>query len=149
RTCSAAQHRRRNERTVFACHVTRRSYSRSFRMRQHSGLRMTLEDLALLSRRDRVRVALLLVALIVAIVWAAVQFMQPAPPRRIVLASGRESGLYHVFAQRYKARLARDGVTVDERMTDGAAENLSLLHDRNSGVDVAFTQGGAVAPVAE
>jgi len=29
---------------------------------------MTLEDLALLSRRDRVRVALLLVALIVAIV---------------------------------------------------------------------------------
>ncbi len=118
-------------------------------MRQHSGPRMTLEDLALLSRRDRVRVALLLVALIVAVAWAAVQFMQPAPPRRIVLASGPESGLYHAFAQRYKARLARDGVTIVERMTDGAAQNLALLHDGNAGVDVAFTQGGAVAPVPE
>ena len=63
---------------------------------------MTLEDLALLSRRDRVRVALLVVALIVAIVWATFQFTQRAPPRRIVLASGAAFGLYHQFAQRYK-----------------------------------------------
>jgi TRAP-type uncharacterized transport system substrate-binding protein len=108
---------------------------------------MTLEDLALLSRRDRVRVALLLTALIAAIVWVTVQLTQPAPPRRIVLASGPEFGLYHQFAQRYKARLARDGVTVEERATDGAAQNLGLLHDRASGVDVAFVQGGAVTPV--
>lgn len=108
---------------------------------------MTLEDLASLSRRDRVRVALLLTALIAAIVWAAVQFMQPAPPRRIVLASGPEFGLYHQFAQRYKARLARDGVTVEERMTDGAAQNVALLQDPRSGIDVAFAQGGAVTPI--
>jgi len=108
---------------------------------------MTLEDLAQLSRRDRLLVALLVAALVVATVWAAVQFMQPAPPRRIVLASGPEFGLYHQFAQRYKARLARDGVTVDERMTDGAAQNVGLLADRSSGVDVAFTQGGAVTPL--
>ena len=110
---------------------------------------MTLEDLGLLSRRDRLWVALLVAALIVAIVWAAVQFMQPAPPRRIVLASGPEFGLYHQFAQRYKARLARDGVTVEERMTDGAAQNVALLQDGKSGVDVAFAQGGAVVPVPD
>jgi TRAP-type uncharacterized transport system substrate-binding protein len=110
---------------------------------------MTLEDLAQLSRRDRLRVALLVAALIVAIIWAAVQFMEPAPPRRIVLASGPQFGLYHRYAQRYKARLARDGVTVEERMTDGAAQNVALLHERQSGVDVAFVQGGAVAPVPD
>jgi len=96
---------------------------------------MTFDDLALLSRRERVRIALLVAALVVAIVWATIHFTAPAPPRRIVLASGPEFGLYHRLAQRYKEHLARDGVTVEERMTDGAAENLRLLQDRASGVD--------------
>jgi hypothetical protein len=52
---------------------------------------MTLEDLALLSRRERVRMIALVLALIVAVVWASVHYLQPAPPRRIVLAS-----LYYV-----------------------------------------------------
>ena len=103
---------------------------------------MTLEDLALLSRRGRLRMTVLIVALIVAVVWASAHFLEPAPPRRIVLASGLEDGLPHQHARRYIEILARAGVTVEERLTNGPGDNLRLLLDPQSGVDVAFVQGG-------
>ena len=109
---------------------------------------MAFEDLAALSRNDRVRVAVLVAAVVVAVLWAFAQFLQPGPPRHIVLASGAESGIYHQHALRYKEILGREGVRVDLRMTGGAGENLRLLRDPKSGVDVAFMQGG-VATVAE
>ena len=103
---------------------------------------MSSIDLGLLSRRDKVRGILLFVALLAAIVWIFARFLQPAPSRHIVLASGAGFGLYHQYAERYKEILARDGVVVQERTTAGAAENLALLEDPKSGVDVAFMQGG-------
>ena len=78
---------------------------------------MTLEDLALLSRRGRLSVALIVFALVVAAVWAAAHFLKPAPPRHIVLASGLEDSLLHRYAKRYAEILARAGVTVEERMS--------------------------------
>src|SRR5258708_16527793 len=101
---------------------------------------MTLEDLALLSRRGRVRIVVLVVALIVAVVWASAHFLQPAPPRHIVLASGIADGLPHQYARRYIEILARSGVTVEERTTAGPDENLRLLLDAHSRVHVAFVQ---------
>ncbi len=71
-------------------------------------------------------------------------FLQSTIPRHIVLASGLKDGLYHQYAQRYKDLLARDGVSVEERLTGGADENERLLHDSKSGVDVAFMRGGVV-----
>jgi TRAP-type uncharacterized transport system substrate-binding protein len=38
--------------------------------------------------------------------------------------------------------LARAGVTVEERVTNGPGDNRQLLLDPKSGVDVAFMQGG-------
>jgi TRAP transporter TAXI family solute receptor len=109
---------------------------------------MALEDLNALSRSDRVRMALLVAALVIGVVWASAHFLQPGPPRHIVLASGAESGIYYQHALRYKEILGREGVTVDVRMTGGAGDNLRLLRDPKSGVDVAFMQGG-VATVPE
>jgi TRAP-type uncharacterized transport system substrate-binding protein len=102
---------------------------------------MTLENLALLSRRSRISVAVVILALIGAAAWTAGYFLQPAP-RHIVLASGLEDGLFHQHAKRYVEILARSGVTVAERMTTGAEDNLRLLEDPHSGVDIGFTQGG-------
>ena len=111
---------------------------------------MAFEDLTLLSRRDRIRLAVLAVAVIAAIGWASVQFLDPGPPRRVVLASGAEFGIYHQYARRYIELLAREGVKVEERTTNGAAENLRLLLDPKSGVDIAFMQGGvATFPEAD
>jgi TRAP transporter TAXI family solute receptor len=111
---------------------------------------MDSDDLALLSKRDRWRVTALFVVLVAAALWISLQFLHAAPPRRIVLASGAEFGAYHQYAQRYTEFLRREGVTVEERMTAGAAENLRLLLDPKSGVDVAFMQGGiASSPEAD
>ena len=103
---------------------------------------MILEYLALLPRRGRLSVAMVILALIGAVAWTAGHFLQPAAPRHIVLASGLEDGLFHQFAKRYVEILARSGVTVEERMTAGAGDNLRLLEDSHSGVDIGFTQGG-------
>jgi TRAP transporter TAXI family solute receptor len=111
---------------------------------------MAFEDLAALSRRDRVRLALLVTGLVAALVWVAAKFVEPGPPRHIVLASGPASGIYNQYALRYKEILAREGVVVDVRMTRGAADNLGLLLDPKSGVDVAFMQGGVASfPAAD
>ena len=111
---------------------------------------MSEESLTQLSRRDLLRAALLALALVAGALWVSFHFLQPAPPRRIVLASGADGGLYHRYARQYQAILARDGVTVEERMTEGAGDNLRLLLDPASGVDVAFMQGGvATFPAAD
>ena len=66
--------------------------------------------------------------------------LQPQPPRRVVLATGIPQGAYAEFGGRYKNLLARHGITVELRPTQGAAENLALLRDPRSGVDIAFVQ---------
>jgi TRAP transporter TAXI family solute receptor len=98
--------------------------------------------------RELVIASAALALLLVVLVWASLQFLKPIPPRHIVLASGAESGLYHRYAQRYKEILARSGVTVEERITAGAAENLRLLLDPAAHVDVAFMQGGVAEVTA-
>ena len=84
--------------------------------------------------------AAIIVAAIIA--W----FVHSTIPRRIVLATGPVDGLHHELAQHYQAILARNGVTVVERVTSGAEENAKLLRDPASGVDVAFMLGGVVPP---
>jgi TRAP-type uncharacterized transport system substrate-binding protein len=96
-------------------------------------------------RHHRVRWVLLLATAIAVAVLGA-WFLQSTIPRHIVLASGLKDGMYHEHAQRYKAFPAREGVTVEERLTGGADENERLLHDPRSGVDVAFMHGGVVRP---
>ena len=103
---------------------------------------MTLESFALLSPRGRFSLAAIVLALTVAAIWAVAHFLQTAPPRHIVLASGLEDGLLHQYAKRYIEILARSGVTVEERITNGPGDNLRLLQDPHSGVDIGFTQGG-------
>ena len=93
-------------------------------------------------RRRAWQMGALLVLLVAASLWVSFQFLEPIPPRQIVLAAGPESSLYHQHAQRYQQALGRHGVTVDLRTTEGAGENLQLLSDGSSGVDIGFVQGG-------
>ena len=70
------------------------------------------------------------------------QFVDPAPPDRITIATGGPNGAYKAFAERYREILARDGVTLEILETKGSLENIALLESPESGVDVAFVQGG-------
>ena len=102
------------------------------------------------SRRVLIRTGLFAALLIALCLWVSLRFLDPIPPRRIVVASGPASGLYHQFAERYRKALAAEGVVLEERMTDGAAENYRLLLDARSGIDLAFMQGGvATFPEAD
>ena len=103
---------------------------------------MRTEYLEHLSPRGRLSLALVVLASIAATIWAVVHVWQTAPSRHIVLASGLEDGLLHQYAKRYIEILARSGVTIEERITNGPADNLALLQDPKSGVDIGFTQGG-------
>ena len=76
------------------------------------------------------------------LLWAAYQVLQPSPPRTVVLATGVAQGAYDGFGKRYAELLARHGITVQLRNTQGSAENLALLQQPGSGVDIAFVQGG-------
>jgi uncharacterized protein len=72
----------------------------------------------------------------------AYQFVDPAPPRHINIAAGRSTGAYYEIARKYSRILEKDGVILTVRETSGSVENLKLLTDKDSGVDVIFLQGG-------
>ncbi len=75
----------------------------------------------------------------------AYQFVDPAPPQRITLASGATDGAYYLFGQRYRDILAREGVELVVRDSAGSIENLQLLGLPEGGAEVGFVQGGTSA----
>ncbi|HEX2198835.1 MAG TPA: TAXI family TRAP transporter solute-binding subunit, partial [Burkholderiales bacterium] len=98
---------------------------------------------ALVSLRDLAATAgpFLLVAL--GLLIAAYFVLDPAPPRRVVLATGPEGTAYAEFGKRYAAELARYGIEVALRPSMGARDNLRLLREAKEDVDLGFVQGGA------
>ena len=70
----------------------------------------------------------------------ALRFVEPAPPRQVVIAAGEPGGAYMVHAQRYAALLAKEGIVLKVLRTSGSVENLELLEQGK--VDLAFVQGG-------
>jgi TRAP-type uncharacterized transport system substrate-binding protein len=97
----------------------------------------------LLSVRDLAVTVGPFVLITLLLLGAAYWVLDPTPPRRVVLATGAEQGAYAEFGKRYAEFLRQHGITVELRTTQGAAENLSLLRDPKSNVDIAFVQGGA------
>jgi TRAP transporter TAXI family solute receptor len=83
--------------------------------------------------------AVLLAVVALAFAW---QFVNPAPPDKITMATGGNQGAYFAFAHRYREILARDGVTLEVLETAGSLANIELLDGGDSRVDVAFVQGG-------
>jgi TRAP transporter TAXI family solute receptor len=70
----------------------------------------------------------------------AYQFVDPAPPDRLVIAAGPPEGAYAQYAARYAQILGREGVQLEIRETLGSGENLRLLDQARA--DIAFVQGG-------
>jgi len=87
-------------------------------------------------------IALTLIGFIIA--W---QFVNPAPPHTITIATGQADGAYYLFAERYREILAEASVTLEIRRTAGSLENLRLLEAGE--VDLAFFQGGSGISTAD
>jgi uncharacterized protein len=93
------------------------------------------------SNRVLIFSAIGLILLAVVIVYAA-RLVVPPPQKEVVIATGVESGGYNAFGKLYKQTLEAQGIRVRLRTSAGATENLALIHDAESGVNVALVQGG-------
>jgi len=94
--------------------------------------------------RDHLYISVPALILVMGAFVVAWSFMKPAPPRRLAMASGPPDGIYYQMGLRYRALLAREGITLDVRTTSGSVENVGLLEDAANGVDAAFVQGGVL-----
>ena len=95
-----------------------------------------------LSLRDLTVVALPMALIALGALWLAYQFVQPAPPNRLVMTTGAAGGSYDIYAKRYRDILARNDITLELRPSSGAVENFQRLRDIDTDVDVGFVQGG-------
>lgn len=86
------------------------------------------------------------VLIILAAFWIASRYIRPAPPDTFVMSTGAPGGAYHLFAERYREILARDGVTIELKPSAGSMDNLARLRDPSAGVDAAFVQSGTADP---
>jgi len=97
----------------------------------------------LLSVRDLIATAGPFVLIALLLLACAYAVLDPAPPKRVVLATGPEQSDYAELGKRYAAELKRYGIEVVQKPTQGSSENRRLLHDSAQNVDLAFVRGGS------
>jgi TRAP-type uncharacterized transport system substrate-binding protein len=81
--------------------------------------------------------ALLTVLLLALAYW----WLDPNPPKRVVLATGPDHSAYDEFGKRYATALARYGIAVELLPSEGSSDNLELI--RSGKADLGFVQGGS------
>lgn len=94
---------------------------------------------------DAFKAALPLILGVILVVGIAYKFVDPAPPKKIVINTSRNDGNYSAFARLYAELLRKDGITLELRESDGAIDSLHNLRDDASGIDLAFLQGGVAS----
>ncbi|WP_342619374.1 TAXI family TRAP transporter solute-binding subunit [Rhodoferax sp. GW822-FHT02A01] len=94
------------------------------------------------SWRDALASALPVAAAVAVAVWAALHFIDPAPSRHVVIATGAEDSEYLDFANRYAKELAQDGVELEVQSSGGALDNVKRLRDEDDAARIAFLQDG-------
>jgi TRAP-type uncharacterized transport system substrate-binding protein len=74
--------------------------------------------------------------------WLALSYLVPAPPSKITIATSLPGDHYQTLGTRYQGILAGSDVELQLLVTDGAKENLRLLNNPDSGIQIGFMQGG-------
>lgn len=93
------------------------------------------------NRRDLLRFWLPWAGLALVLCVVGWFFVEPAPPRRVVLAAGPKDGAYYGFAQQYAEVFRRNGIELAVLETAGTVQNYQLLASGEA--DAAIVQGGA------
>jgi TRAP-type uncharacterized transport system substrate-binding protein len=79
---------------------------------------------------------------IVGIVSLALIHFIPAPPSKVVMATAFKGASFDYYGRQYRDIFARYNVDLELRETAGAVENVKLLQDPKSGVQIGFVTGG-------
>lgn len=95
-------------------------------------------------RREFLIILLPALFLAAAALWLAYQFVEPAPPRTVIMSTGSPLGAYHAYGQKYATILARAGVKLELMPSNGSRQNVARLIDASTHVKVALVQGGTV-----
>lgn len=74
--------------------------------------------------------------------WFVFEDFFPAPPSKVTMATAFAGASFEYYGERYRERFARANVKLELRETAGAVENLRLLQNPHSGVQIAFMIGG-------
>jgi TRAP-type uncharacterized transport system substrate-binding protein len=81
--------------------------------------------------------------LIAAACYFAYKLVDPFPPSEVTISTGQENSAYAEFGNQYAASLKRFGIKTTLKNSQGSMENLRLLKDEDSPVDIAFVQSGS------
>jgi TRAP-type uncharacterized transport system substrate-binding protein len=100
-------------------------------------------DIYNLSKRNIFFASISLVA-ILGIFFFIIWYLVPPIPKKVVIATGAQTGLYYRFGQDFKKQLEKNGIEVEVKVTAGSVENLKLINDEHSEVDLALIQSGVV-----
>jgi TRAP-type uncharacterized transport system substrate-binding protein len=79
---------------------------------------------------------------VVGIVSLALIYFFPSPPSKVVMATAFKGSSFEYFGRQYREIFAHSNVELELRETAGAVENLELLQDPKSGIQIAFVTGG-------
>src|SRR5262252_9925750 len=85
---------------------------------------------------------LVLAAGIMGVVSLALAHFIPAPPSTVVMATAFKGSTFEYYGRQYRETFARSNVELELRETAGAVENLALLLDPKSDVEISLTPGG-------
>lgn len=95
-----------------------------------------------ISWRDLIATLGPVLLLSIAAVLLALHFVRPAPPTSLNIVSGPEGSTYRSMAEKYKAILERNGITLNILPSQGSLDNLHQLADLDSDADIGFVPSG-------
>lgn len=93
---------------------------------------------------DLIKEAWPLVALLLAGLLLLLWFAKPAPPKKVLLATG--VGSYRVLGEKYRTFFQKKGIDLELVTTNGSEDNLARLLDRQDPIQVGFVQSGMIDP---
>ena len=99
-------------------------------------------EFVLLSDKELFKVGLILALLVAALLWMLFSWIEPPPPKRVVMTTGGQTGAYFAYANKYAAEFKKQGITLDVQASKGSVENLARLNDPKSGVSIGLVQSG-------
>ena len=85
---------------------------------------------------------LLLAVGIMGVVSLVLSYSIPTPPSKVMMATRPKGSTFEYYGRQYRETFARSNIELELRETAGSAENLKLLLDPESGVQIALMTGG-------
>lgn len=76
------------------------------------------------------------------LIFLILNLLIPAPPKKLVMVTGSQSGAYYPIGVMFKNELAKYGISLEVRQTNGSIDNLNLISAQNKDIDLALVQSG-------